>query len=97
MSYTHFGNNHGYTALESLVFNSYSYDSLLMGQGLLPNSQPKPRFSKEELEARLESYKKMSEIAFSQKELFENQELFIEGIWQELFANPDSWINETNV
>lgn len=97
LSYTHFGNNHGYTALESLVFNSYSYDSLLMGQGLLPNSQPKPRFSKEELEARLESYKKMSEIAFSQKELFENQELFIEGIWQELFANPDSWINETNV
>jgi tryptophan halogenase len=97
LSYSHFGNSSGFSALEDLVFNSYSYDSLLMGQELIPENLPQPRFSEEELDYRLSSYNNLSEIAFSQFEAFKNQEAFIQNVWLPLFQEEDSWINETFV
>ena len=97
LSYSHFGNSSGHSALEDLVFNSYSYDSLLMGQKLIPEHPPQPRFSEEELDEKLESYESLSRISFSQKEVFNDVDTFISHVWGPLFETEDSWINETFV
>ncbi|MFK8138101.1 MAG: tryptophan 7-halogenase [Bdellovibrionales bacterium] len=97
LSYSHFGSDSLFVALPDLVFNNYSYDSLLMGQGVGPEFLPKPSFSKQELEDRLKSYEELSQIALTQKELFSEQERFIEMVLAPLFDTDDSWILETSV
>lgn len=97
LSYSHFGNSSGFSALEDLVFNSYSYDSLLMGQELFPDNKPTPRFSEEELDFRISNYTNLSEISFSQYDAFKDPDSFIQNVWAPLFEEQDSWINETLV
>ncbi len=93
LSASHFGTLSPYTALEGLVFNSYSYDTLIYGQKLLPTPAA-PQMSKAEYFGRVESYKKLADLSFAQYELFKNENLY-QGLLASLFDEPDTWINET--
>ena len=95
LSAGNFGTNSPYTATEALVFNSYSYDTLIFGQKLPSRKLAPPKMSKKEYQSKLESYKVLTEKAVTQAELFAD-ESFPE-LLQDLFADPDTWIVETEV
>lgn len=95
LSASNFGTNSPYTAFEALVFNSYSYDTLLYGQKVLPGTPPKPKMSKDEYVARVNSYHELTKVSLTQKELFDGGYLFENEILGQLFEDPDTWIVET--
>ncbi|MFM6927373.1 MAG: tryptophan halogenase family protein [Bdellovibrio sp.] len=95
LSASNFGTNSPYTALEALVFNSYSYDTLLYGQKVLTNPPAKPAMTKEEYLSRIQSYQELTKKSLSLKELFDGDYLFEDGILEQLFEDPDTWIVET--
>lgn len=95
LSASNFGTNSPYTALEALVFNSYSYDTLLYGQKVLSKEPTKPAMSKEEYLSRTYSYQELTKRALSLKELFDGDHLFEDDLLDQLFSDPDTWIVET--
>lgn len=97
LSKGHFGNASGYSAYEPLVFNSYSYDSLLFGQDVKPNNMKAPEMSLEEYQARVVSYKQMTELALGQRELFADEQILEGAILAPLFNDYDSWVKETEI
>lgn len=94
LSASNLGTNSPFTSLEAMVFNSYSYDTLLYGQKLLKNPA-KPKMSKEEYLQRTLSYQELTARALTLKELFDNDHLFTEGLLEQLFEEQDTWIVET--
>ena len=94
LSASHFGTLSPYTALEALVFNSYSYDTLIYGQKIL-KAATAPEMSKTEYFGRVEAYKNLTEISLSQSELFDGDHLTNDGLLEMLFSEHDTWINET--
>ncbi len=97
LSAGHFGTGSLHTAFEPLVINSYSYDTLLFGQDVLKKPLTKPAMSKAEYEAKVASYKALTEQSMTLGELFE-EDAFIEGgLLQQLFEDPDTWILEADV
>ncbi len=95
LSASNFGTNSPYTSLEALVFNSYSYDTLIYGQKLNRTRPKKPLMSQEEYFARVHSYKELTKKALSLHELFEGDHLFEDELLSQLFEDPDTWIVET--
>ncbi|MBC7369964.1 MAG: tryptophan 7-halogenase, partial [Bdellovibrionaceae bacterium] len=95
LSASNFGSNSPFTALEALVFNSYSYDTLLFGQNLVKEPLAEPLMTRAQYDTKLASYAALTEKALSQHELFENDYLFSEGILEQLFEEQDTWITET--
>lgn len=89
------GTNSPYTALEALVFNSYSYDTMLYGQKVLNRPPPRPKMSKEEYLQRTYSYQELTNKALSLSELFAGDHLFEDGLLEQLFEDQDTWIVET--
>ena len=97
LSASNFGTLSPYTALESLVFNSYSYDTLLFGQKVLDTPVPKPSMSKEEYVYRTLSYQELTKKSLTLHELV-SQNMFVEqGLLNELFENDETWIADTEV
>jgi tryptophan 7-halogenase len=97
LSAGNFGSNSPYTAYEPLVFNSYSYDSLLFGQRLLEKVQSPPPMSKKEYFSRVEAYQALTENSLSLFELFEGDLLNEAGLLEQLFGDNQSWITEINM
>ena len=95
LSASNFGSNSPFTALEALVFNSYSYDTLLFGQKLVKGPLSAPAMSRAQYDSKLSSYQSLTERALTQAELFENDFLIEDGILEQLFAEQDTWITET--
>jgi tryptophan halogenase len=95
LSSSHFGTHSPYTALEALVFNSYSYDTLLYGQKVLNKPPAKPKMSKEEYLSRTYSYQELTKRALNLKELFDGGYLIEEHLLEQLFEDADTWIVET--
>jgi tryptophan halogenase len=95
LSSSHFGTHSPYTALEALVFNSYSYDTLLYGQKVLNKPPAKPKMSKEEYLSRTYSYQELTKRALSLKELFDGGYLLKDHLLEQLFEDADTWIVET--
>jgi tryptophan halogenase len=95
LSASNFGTHSPYTALEALVFNSYSYDTLLYGQKVLTNPPQKPKMTKEEYLSRTFSYQELTKRALTLKELFDGDHLFADGLLERLFEDSDTWIVET--
>jgi tryptophan halogenase len=93
LSASNFGTQSPYTTFEPLVFNSYSYDTLLYGQKVLKNPK-KPAMSKEEYLDRVNSYHELTKHALTMKELFADEN-FEEEVLLPLFEDPDTWIVET--
>ncbi|MNS86712.1 Tryptophan halogenase [compost metagenome] len=89
------GTGSPYTALNSLVFNSYSYDTLLFGQKAVTKPLEKPAMTREMYDSKLESYKALTKQSLTLHELFANDYLFSEEILEQLFMDPDTWIIET--
>lgn len=94
LSASHFGTHSPFTALEALVFNSYSYDTLIYGQKILKDPLM-PKMSKTEYLGRVQAYKELTENALSQSELFNGNHLINDGLLDMLFSEQDTWINET--
>lgn len=97
LSASNFGTLSPYTALEALVFNSYSYDTLLFGQKILKSPLAKPAMSKEEYLHRTYSYQELTKHSLTQHELFSKGYLFTEGLLEQLFETEESWIVDTEV
>jgi tryptophan halogenase len=97
LSAGNFGTATQYNALPSLVFNSNSYDTLLFGQKVLPREMKPPRMSREEYFSKVGSYQELTKNSLSLAELFEGDHLFKAGILEDLFNDPDTWIQETDV
>lgn len=95
LSKGHFGNGTGYSAYEPLVFNSYSYDTMLFGQMISPIDMEAPEMTKEEYLEKCESYKALTNLSVDQYELFQDKERFYNEILHPLFSDHDSWIQET--
>jgi tryptophan halogenase len=95
LSAGNFGTGSPYTAKDSMVFNSYSYDTLLFGQKVLNKPLEKPAMTKEEYFSKCASYQALTKRSLSLYELFENDYLFSEEILEQLFEDPDTWIVET--
>ncbi|HEY8269462.1 MAG TPA: tryptophan halogenase family protein [Pseudobdellovibrionaceae bacterium] len=95
LSAGNFGTGSPYTALEALVFNSYSYDSLLFGQKQVAKPLAPPEMTKEEYLSKLESYKFLTDRALSLYELFKNDHLIKDGLLEHLFTDTDTWIVDT--
>lgn len=95
LSASNFGTLSPYTALEALVFNSYSYDTLIYGQKMLTAPAKKPDMTKEEYFSRVNSYKKLTHNSLTLYELFKNDHLTKDGLLEQLFEEQDTWINET--
>ena len=95
LSAGNFGTNSPYTAWEALVFNSYSYDTLLFGQKEVAKPLPKPKMSKEEYNGKVRSYHELTKVSLTQHELFKDDSLFRAGLLEQLFDDPDTWIVET--
>ena len=97
LSASHFGTLSPFTALEALVFNSYSYDTLIYGQKLLMTSTKKPLMTKDEYLSRIKSYNDLCKNSLTLFELFKNDHLFKDGLIEQLFDEQDTWITETEV
>ncbi|WP_413581796.1 tryptophan halogenase family protein [Bdellovibrio sp. HCB288] len=95
LSASNFGTNSPYTALEALVFNSYSYDTLLYGQKVLERPPMRPKMSKEEYVQRTLSYQELTKKALTLHELFAEDYLIEGGLLEQLFEDQDTWIVET--
>lgn len=94
LSASNFGTQSPYSTLEALVFNSYSYDTLIYGQKLLKDPK-KPKMGKEEYLNRVNSYHDLTANSLTLKELFDSNALFDQEILSQLFEDPDTWIVET--
>jgi tryptophan halogenase len=92
---SNFGTNTPYTSLESLVFNSYSYDTILFGQKEVGPDLAPPPMSKKEYQDKVEAYHALAESSLSLKELFDGEHLFDDEILAQLFEEQDTWIVET--
>lgn len=88
------GTNSPYTALEALVFNSNSYDTLLYGQKVA-KEPTKPTMSSEEYLSRTYSYQELTKKSLTLQELFEGDHLFNDDLLEQLFEDTDSWIVDT--
>ncbi len=97
LSASNFGSNTPHTALEALVFNSYSYDTLIFGQKLVKKPLAKPSMTKEQYLSKVESYKKLTAQSLSLHDLFEGDHLFEDGLLEMLYEDPDTWILEGDV
>jgi tryptophan 7-halogenase len=97
LSSSNFGTFSPYTALESLVFNSYSYDTLLFGQKVLNRPVSKPAMSKEEYLQRTLAYQELTKKSLTLHELFSNNYFFSEGLLEQLFDGDENWIADTEV
>ena len=97
LSSSNFGSFSPYTALESLVFNSYSYDTLLFGQKVFDAAFVKPAMTKEEYAHRVSSYHALTEKAMTLHELFSKGYFFSEGLLEQLFNTEENWVAETEV
>lgn len=95
LSASNFGSNTAFTSLESLVFNSYSYDTLLFGQKVVGRPLEAPAMTKAEYQKKLESYQYLTEHSLTLKELFDGDHLFEDELLEQLFEDPDTWIVET--
>ena len=95
LSASNFGTFSPYTALESLVFNSYSYDTLILGQKAFTRPIPKPLMTKNEYLHRTLAYQELTKQSLTQHELFRDDVLVSEGLLSELFESEDGWIAET--
>ncbi len=95
LSAGNFGTGSPFTALEAMVFNSYSYDTLLFGQKVVTKPLKKPKMSKEEYFSKVASYKELTEQSLSLAELFEGDHLFEDDLLAQLFDEQDTWIVET--
>ncbi|MGZ3744473.1 MAG: tryptophan halogenase family protein [Pseudobdellovibrionaceae bacterium] len=95
LSAGNFGTGSPYTALEALVFNSYSYDSLLFGQKLVTKPLAPPEMSKEEYFSKVNSYRFLTDRALTLHELFKQGHLFKNGLLEQLFTDNDTWIVDT--
>jgi tryptophan halogenase len=95
LSASGFGSNSPFTALEALVFNSYSYDTLLFGQKLVRQPLPAPAMTRSQYQSKLRSYEALTARALTLQELFQSDALFEDEILEQLFAEPDTWITET--
>ncbi|QDK45818.1 tryptophan 7-halogenase [Bdellovibrio sp. ZAP7] len=95
LSASNLGTNSPYTACEALVFNSYSYDTLLYGQKALERPPVRPKMSKEEYVQRTLSYQELTKKALSLHELFSEDYLIEGGLLEQLFEDQDTWIVET--
>lgn len=94
LSSSNFGTLSPYTALESLVFNSYSYDTLIYGQKIFASNEH-PKMTKAAYLERVQSYNLLTQRALTQNELFADEFLIEQEILEPLFGEPDTWINET--
>lgn len=98
LSAGNFGAGSAYTAYEPLVFNSYSYDSVLFGQKVLdPKALKAPAMSKEEYFKKVESYKYLTERSLSLLELFGADREVEEDLIAQLFSDPDTWVMDADV
>lgn len=97
LSAGNFGSGSPYTAFEPLVFNSYSYDTLLFGQKLVTKPLAKPAMSKEEYFSKLESYQALTKQSLTLFELFNDKNISQEDLVGQLFEDPDTWILEGDV
>jgi tryptophan halogenase len=97
LSANNFGSGSPYTAFEPLVFNSYSYDTLLFGQKLVNMPLAKPAMSKEEYFSKLESYNALTKQSLTLYELFNDPKISEEELIEQLFEDPDTWILEGDV
>lgn len=101
LSSSNFGSFSPYTALESLVFNSYSYDTLLFGQKVLHAPLARPAMTKEEYLQRTAAYQALTKKSLTLYELFSEGSFFSEGLSEglidQLFENEENWITETEV
>lgn len=95
LSASNFGTLSPYTALEALVFNSYSYDTLLFGQKVLAAPISKPAMSKEEYVYRTFTYQELTKKSLTLFELFSQGSFFNEGLLEQLFDNDETWIADT--
>lgn len=95
LSAGNFGTGSPYTALEALVFNSYSYDSLLFGQKLVTKPLTPPEMTKKEYLGKVQSYQALTDKALTLYELFKNNHLIEDGLLEHLFADNDTWIVDT--
>lgn len=96
LSMGHYGTSSGYAALEALIFNAYSYDTLLFGQNLAPKNLKQPEMSLAEYQSKCDSYKNLSSIALKQRDVL-NLENFTSEILQDVFEDPNSWFADTPV
>lgn len=97
LSKGHYGTTTGYTAHEPLVFNGYSYDTLLFGQDLVNKKLPSPEMSKEDYFKKCTSYKELTNVSLTQDELLKNTDLLYGNLLPELFNDYESWIASTYV
>ena len=95
LSASNFGTFSPYTALEALVFNSYSYDTLLFGQKVLNAPLAKPAMSKEDYLHRTLAYQELTKKSLTLHELFSNNYFFTEGLLEQLFDGEANWITDT--
>lgn len=91
------GSNSPYAATEGLIFNSYSYDTLLYGQKVFANKGSKPLMSEAEYKQKVADYKSLTERAIGLREFLEGPDLIDGGVLESLFEDPDTWIAETEV
>ncbi len=100
LSTGHFGTKTGYGAYSPLVFNAYSYDSLLFGQSIIKHDKFvknfKPSFSKQDYNKKKEAYMALTKNSITQNELFDSDLLYNE-IIPNLFNDPHSWVNNTEI
>jgi tryptophan halogenase len=93
-----FGTSSGYTAFEPLVFNSYSYDSLLFGQKVLDHQKMiKPAMSKAKYEEKINSYQQLAKVSMTQFDFFNHDKSALQEMIMNLFQDEDTWIAETSV
>ncbi|WP_374032513.1 tryptophan halogenase family protein [Bdellovibrio bacteriovorus] len=97
LSAGNFGSNSQFTATEALVFNSYSYDTLIFGQKEVHKPLTAPEMSKEEYFSKLKSYEELTSRSLSLFELFKGDHLMEDGILEQLFNDTDTWIMEADV
>ncbi len=97
LSAGHLGTNSPYTAFEPLVFNSYSYDTLLFGQKVLKKPLIAPAMSRADYFKKVESYKALTEKSISLFDLFNMDQNVQDDLFTQLFEDADTWINEIDV
>ena len=96
LSRGHYGTSTGYVAYEPLIFNAYSYDSILIGQNVEARKTT-PQMTEEEYYKRINDYEVLSSKCIDLVELFESRALDRPGVMSSLFENPESWVAETLV
>ena len=97
LSLGHYGTTSGYFSHEPLVFNSYSYDTLLFGQKILDKPLNPPKMSHIEYKQMCAAYKDLTDQALTQQELYQDDSRIFNELLTALFEDPESWIQGTEV